>query len=1486
MGVRVSPRLLSRLAALLSVAVLLLLLLLFLSRPAAESFEKEVMSRWGPLAAFDLDQRLPLDEPLTAAQRAKVEQPSERLNGVLYFLVRPMAGNLRELSRGLQLLHRHFNGVARYPTMFFHDVDDERDRQAMQQQLLAVLGQLPAAAAESSAQEACSLAWQCRSINYTLDAYTGVDESDAPPLPWQSPLCSPLPVPPGLCLPWPVIFAHVRLDFPPLMAASMQAALQSDDSVEWDERCQPTRLGYRHMCRLMTFIQYHPLLAAFDWYWRLDDDSELLSPLPYDPFKVLHALHRSFGWVIADWEYDHCKAHLWEYVGQYRQRLLDEAGAVPGFDLLQTDDIIYFYNNFEIGRTSFWRRGEVRDFLAFIDQSQGTYRWRWGDAPIRTAALSLFMPRDQLFYLSEVHYRHEINTNFPESSVQKQLWRALLHSWLPQRWAFRLLSRLLIPLMLAIACWAMYSECRVVFAELAPSAAASVLPLASLDDADDEQLSPDSSDGDDAPHSPLLSHSLTSTPRLGLTPRVTPRASHALLDSESGDKSHSRMAAELEHGREHFVPSSSHSQRRLAADWPSPAPSMQAGRVASVDYLKCVSLLTVVFIHCIADSGYEKRHGWLEYAMHDVTRFAVPGLLFVSGFLVDKQGPAAQQRKTEAALLSKYALRLLPPYMTASLAAFVFFSLLGKAPFGLLELPSALLLGYTVEVYYFVFVICYLALLSLLLRRVPVVWVHALLLPALAALLLIYFFPSSTIFIMLRHPAVYLFPYLLGWIVGYHYKRAGEAASSQPATAEGRGASLFAARPSTSSSFPFNGPRRSFVLDVTEFIERLLSCRRSVVSFCLLFSLSSLLYVQDPLRLEGWQRNTPLQAHVYAVIVGVMCWTSGSQVAAPPGWLVWLNDSSYPFFLYHLVFVRLVDDLFELLLPFPFYCPPLWMTSVGLAMGLVRLLQWLLGPASSLVLGCPSPDREAALHKLYRRLSQSRVTLRCVSVLLCCCVSVALLCLAAASLVRSFGSHGRSTDWTGSILSPADLALTAHCESSTHRPTLRPNESNADNPFGLEADSLALVQHAVTVALQEWEGATNGSAPSGLLGPTELLSRPQLMRYLREWYSFEVSFVQVRRGVIRLWTHNEFHLRSSPFGVLANHRRRSFLDMLHSLTSLYGASFPDVEFVLSTLDAPVEYLSADPAAFWGFDHGQFFVQGRSPAFSVVHCSNSATIVVPMHDDRLGSYADWDETACRIRASRARFPPLAERRKRAVLRGGVRACHLNASDVGTHSYTDKQFMFSGPEWRQCGRSGLAWQALQLDHKPYLFDIQLSTNIDELQQLMAQHAPPDSPANLQLIAHQQSVAVIYAHGQCHWANRLEELLWMSSVVLLQAGQCQQYYALGLQPWVHYVPVDYNFHNISAAVEWVLLNMDEAARMVERMNHYAQSISTYASTLTYVDQLLRRYSRMQPQPLAPLTVESMAQYSDSGMVVEYPDRYVCSPDSTFWCEPWAQH
>jgi alpha 1,2-mannosyltransferase len=72
-----------------------------------------------------------------------------------------------------------------------------------------------------------------------------------------------------------------------------------------------------------------------------------------------------------------------------------------------------FFSNFEIGSLSFWRSKASEAYFQWLDQSGGFYYERWGDAPVHTLAVAMFLAKREVWFFRDMGYRHNVNTHCP-----------------------------------------------------------------------------------------------------------------------------------------------------------------------------------------------------------------------------------------------------------------------------------------------------------------------------------------------------------------------------------------------------------------------------------------------------------------------------------------------------------------------------------------------------------------------------------------------------------------------------------------------------------------------------------------------------------------------------------------------------------------------------------------------------------------------------------------------------------------------------------------------------------------------------------------------------------------------------------------------------------------------------------------------------------------------------------------------------------------
>lgn len=72
-----------------------------------------------------------------------------------------------------------------------------------------------------------------------------------------------------------------------------------------------------------------------------------------------------------------------------------------------------FYSNFEVGSLKFFRGKEHQAYFQHLDKSGGFFYERYGDAPIHTLSISMFLPKRRVWFFRDVGYSHGICESCP-----------------------------------------------------------------------------------------------------------------------------------------------------------------------------------------------------------------------------------------------------------------------------------------------------------------------------------------------------------------------------------------------------------------------------------------------------------------------------------------------------------------------------------------------------------------------------------------------------------------------------------------------------------------------------------------------------------------------------------------------------------------------------------------------------------------------------------------------------------------------------------------------------------------------------------------------------------------------------------------------------------------------------------------------------------------------------------------------------------------
>ncbi|GAA5916871.1 hypothetical protein JCM6882_007440 [Rhodosporidiobolus microsporus] len=195
------------------------------------------------------------------------------------------------------------------------------------------------------------------------------------------------------------------------------------------------REGYHHMCRWYAGLWVrHPLLAKYDWFWRLEPGVRFYCSITYDPIRFLASRHKLYGFTISVVENANTIPTLFDHTLQY----MDERGMSPRRDVdpalwgfltrrnaagKEEFTGCHFWTNMEgrlyIGDLRFFRSKEYQDYFRFLDEAGGFYTERWGDAPVRALALGLFARIDQIHHFSDLAYQHDWFLSCPRRSTSR-----------------------------------------------------------------------------------------------------------------------------------------------------------------------------------------------------------------------------------------------------------------------------------------------------------------------------------------------------------------------------------------------------------------------------------------------------------------------------------------------------------------------------------------------------------------------------------------------------------------------------------------------------------------------------------------------------------------------------------------------------------------------------------------------------------------------------------------------------------------------------------------------------------------------------------------------------------------------------------------------------------------------------------------------------------------------------------------------------------
>ncbi|KAJ2782989.1 alpha-1,2-mannosyltransferase ktr1 [Coemansia javaensis] len=182
--------------------------------------------------------------------------------------------------------------------------------------------------------------------------------------------------------------------------------------------------SYRHMCRYESgFFFRHPLMEQYSWYWRVEPGVKFGCDIDYDPFMFMQQNGKKYGFTITIKEYIETIPTLWNTTKRFMSEHKDLIPASNLLDFVTDKDGGYnrchFWSNFEIGSLDFLRSERYLAYFDHLDRAGGFFYERWGDAPVHSLGVAMFLGKDEVHWFEDIGYYHGPLWNCPKGATHK-----------------------------------------------------------------------------------------------------------------------------------------------------------------------------------------------------------------------------------------------------------------------------------------------------------------------------------------------------------------------------------------------------------------------------------------------------------------------------------------------------------------------------------------------------------------------------------------------------------------------------------------------------------------------------------------------------------------------------------------------------------------------------------------------------------------------------------------------------------------------------------------------------------------------------------------------------------------------------------------------------------------------------------------------------------------------------------------------------------
>jgi len=183
---------------------------------------------------------------------------------------------------------------------------------------------------------------------------------------------------------------------------------------------------YRFMCRFFSgFFFKLNYLQNYDYVWRVEPETELYCDINYDVFKFMINNDKHYGFTISMFEFENTIPTLWKTVTRFIEAFPQFINPDNLINFISDDEgknynLCHFWTNFEIVNMNFLRSEAYQTFFNYLDHANGFFYERWGDAPIHSIAVSLFLSKNQVHFFNDIGYWHKPGSNCP---IDDTIWK-------------------------------------------------------------------------------------------------------------------------------------------------------------------------------------------------------------------------------------------------------------------------------------------------------------------------------------------------------------------------------------------------------------------------------------------------------------------------------------------------------------------------------------------------------------------------------------------------------------------------------------------------------------------------------------------------------------------------------------------------------------------------------------------------------------------------------------------------------------------------------------------------------------------------------------------------------------------------------------------------------------------------------------------------------------------------------------------------------